>query len=724
LRFIQRGDENIVPESSATPRKRYFWQLPLQIGIISAFVLLTVPSILGIIWFVYHRNLVVMRHVADDEMARASEAMISESIELLNSVGRTVDLLAGVGDADLEALRKPEVLPVLLKAVRNSPQIYSFYAGFDKDGAFNQVIRIPNGVRTFGQNDTPIPDRARYVLRRLIRPMHGQSIETYDYLSEEGATLSREAVTSPNYDPRVRPFFLGARVSPGDRVTSEIYTFLSTGKVGVTISRGFGYKGGGMAGAAAADLTLDSLSEFLKRHAPGKRGIAIIVDDSGRLVAHPDPEKVLHREGNQLVITNSAALDDLRVRGGLRAGAGREGHTPSIFTGSDHKQYFASLTPFPANSGRRWELLIVVPVDDFVGELRQATQQVLLIGLVTLLIVICGIRGLSKALTSSIDRLIEETQRIRRFELDGDLHVPSRIKEIIHLTNAMRTVKTALRSVANFMPRTLVRDLLSTGIGLGRGGENRVITVMFTDLANFSSLAEKVCPQDLTLRTSDYLEVVSQEIIQQRGTIDKYIGDSVMALWNAPILDGDHCEHACIAALRAARAFQESNDRWARKGWEPLGLRIGLHADSVVVGVIGSPEHMSYTALGDGVNIAARLEGINKVYGTSICVSGAIHDAVSQRFVMRPLDHVAVKGRSVPILIYELMGTLTDELEIGASEEQREKARMTDAAFQAWMKRDFQKARALYQLLLDHFPSEGLARLYLNRCNLAQSDVA
>jgi hypothetical protein len=96
---------------------------------------------------------------------------------------------------------------------------------------------------------------------------------------------------------------------------------------------------------------------------------------------------------------------------------------------------------------------------------------------------------------------------------------------------------------------------------------------------------------------------------------------------------------------------------------------------------------MSYTALGDGVNIAARLEGINKVYGTSICVSGAIHDAVSQRFVMRPLDHVAVKGRSVPILIYELMGTLTDELEIGASEEQREKARMTDAAFQAWIER-------------------------------------
>jgi len=213
-------------------------------------------------------------------------------------------------------------------------------------------------------------------------------------------------------------------------------------------------------------------------------------------------------------------------------------------------------------------------------------------------------------------------------------------------------------------------------------------------------------------------------VIRQHGTIDKYIGDSVMALWSAPIPDRDHIHHACLAALHARRAFDISNEQWAKKGWQPLSVRMGLHADNVVVGVIGSREHMSYTALGDGVNIASRLEGINKVYGTTISVSGSIHDAISQQFLMRPLGRAALKGRNEPILIYELMGTLERDSEIGATEAQCEQARMTEAAFQAWAGGDTQTALRLYQSLLDSFPNDPVARFYIYECRQGLAGAA
>jgi adenylate cyclase len=699
--------------------RNYRLQLPLHIGIITAFLLLAVPSIIGLIWFVYHRNSIEMRAVADDTMAHASAAMISQGVDLVDAVGDTVDLLAAMGNTNLEELRNAQLLSVLLNAVQNAPQTYAFYAAFGSDGAFNQAVRLPTGVRIF--NNSRVPEGAKYAFRQLVRTRQGQSSDTYTYLSEDGAILSRETVRNPQYDPRVRSFFQSAIASPDQRLTSEVYAFASTGNLGVTISHAFSSKSGRIAGVAAADIELNSMSEFLSQHTPGRHGIAIIIDDKGHLVAHPDPT-VFHREGVEIAEIQASALNDTRVHGALAAHAGRPGVDRQIFTGKDGNEYIASFTPFPASLGTRWQLLIVLPTDDFVGGLKQATRQVLLMGLGVLLVVLVGIRSLSKTLTSSIARLIEETQRIRRFELDGGLHVPSRITEILLLTEAMRTVKTALSSVAKFMPRTLVRDLLSTGQGLDLGGENRVISVMFTDLANFSSVAEKVSAQDLALRTSDYLEVVSQEVIRRHGTIDKYIGDSVMALWGAPIPDGDHIQHACLAALHALRAFQKSNDQWARKGWQPLDVRIGLHAGSVVVGVIGSREHMSYTALGDGVNIAARLESINKVYGTSICVSGAIHDAISGQFLMRPLGRVALKGRKAPSLIYELMGALSEDSEIAATAEQREQARMTESAFGAWIDADIPAALAQYQTLLDRFPNDSVARFYVAECTQTLKD--
>jgi adenylate cyclase len=518
-------------------------------------------------------------------------------------------------------------------------------------------------------------------------------------------------------------FYKQAAAAPKQRTVSELNLSASTGKPVLTISRAFGVADGKIAGAVGSNITLDNLSDFLKRNTPGKHGLAIIFDDQGQLIAHPDAEKVVQKQGEKIVVTKIADLGAPQV---IAAIEDHEHRTKTskrrTFQAPDGQEYIASITPFPDSFGKRWDLLIVVPTEDFIGEIRKTSRNVLWLGLGVIFLGILGIRSMSAAFTKPIQRLIAETQRIKQFDLDGEVELSTRITEIAQLADAMQTMKTALRSFGRFVPKTLVRELVSSGKGLGLGGESRKITVLFSDLANFSSLAEKITPQALTERVSDYLEDVSQMVIRHHGTIDKYIGDAVMALWNAPLTDEKHMEHACSAALDGLEAFNASNVRWAEKGWAPLAMRIGMHSDQAIVGVIGSTEHMSYTALGDGVNIASRLEGINKSYGTTICVSHTIYTAVSDRFLMRPLDFVAVKGRKEPILIYELMARLVDESNPArsATPAQRDLAALTTTAFKAWTDKDYGKAHALYNAVLERFPQDSVALLYAQKCADAQ----
>ena len=179
--------------------------------------------------------------------------------------------------------------------------------------------------------------------------------------------------------------------------------------------------------------------------------------------------------------------------------------------------------------------------------------------------------------------------------------------------------------------------------------------MFFSDLENFSSHAETLAPDDLLVQISTYLEEVSSAISEEGGTVDKFIGDGVMAFWNAPVERPDHVLRACAAALRAARRMERVNDVWEAEGRPRIRLRIGLNCATVLVGNVGSSTRLSYTALGDGVNVAARLEGINKLFGTTICISDSIYDQAKADILVRPLKRVQVKGRKTEFMIYELL---------------------------------------------------------------------
>ncbi|MFN7903410.1 MAG: adenylate/guanylate cyclase domain-containing protein, partial [bacterium] len=152
------------------------------------------------------------------------------------------------------------------------------------------------------------------------------------------------------------------------------------------------------------------------------------------------------------------------------------------------------------------------------------------------------------------------------------------------------------------------------------GGTRRSISVMFSDVEGFTTLAEDLPPEELMQIASAYFEDLTAELLRCQATIDKYIGDAVMALWNAPQDDHSHASNACEAALRARLLTERLCERFAARGWPRLHTRFGVHTGDAIVGNVGSSDRMSYTAIGSMVNLASRLEGMNKVYGTQILI--------------------------------------------------------------------------------------------------------
>jgi adenylate cyclase len=232
--------------------------------------------------------------------------------------------------------------------------------------------------------------------------------------------------------------------------------------------------------------------------------------------------------------------------------------------------------------------------------------------------------------------------------------VRSLIREIDELGRSVSTMRTVAETFSHFVPRRLVEKLIETGTPLQLGGARREVTLLFSDVVNFTEITEKADPAQVMQYTSRYFAAMSHEIMTHAGTVDKFIGDAIMAIWNAPADDPDHAANACAAALAFQRANDRLNAEFEREGWPAYRTRLGLHSGEAVVGNIGSEDRMNYTVLGATVNLAARLEGLNKNYGTSILVSAALKHRVGRRFRFRSVDRISPKGFAEAFEIYEL----------------------------------------------------------------------
>jgi len=262
------------------------------------------------------------------------------------------------------------------------------------------------------------------------------------------------------------------------------------------------------------------------------------------------------------------------------------------------------------------------------------------------------------------------------------------------------------------VPADLVRQLIALGVDAELGGVKNELTIMFSDIASFTSVSEKLSPETLVRYLGEYLDIVTSVLLRHDATVDKYLGDGIMAFWGAPREMPDHATKTCLAALEMQQVIAALNRQWQAEGREVVfHTRIGINTGEVIVGNMGSAQRMSYTIIGDDVNLASRIEGTNKVYATRILISESTYKRVKGQFAVRRVDKVVVIGKSAPIYLYELLGSAT-----GTTDEQRQLAEQYGEAFQHYVQRRFSEASQILEQILDSHAIDGPSQVLLDRC--------
>jgi len=253
------------------------------------------------------------------------------------------------------------------------------------------------------------------------------------------------------------------------------------------------------------------------------------------------------------------------------------------------------------------------------------------------------------------------------------------------------------------------------------GGQKRMLTILFSDLSGFTTLSERMDPQALLAHLNEYLSEMTTVVMDERGTLDKYIGDAIMAFWNAPQPLEDHADRALRAAVMMQRKMHELNARWAEAedGGEPLVVRIGINSGEVVVGNVGGENRFDYSAIGDSVNLAARLEPANKSYDTlTMCSEFTLAQVDRDAFRLRELDLIAVKGKERPVRVYEVIELAGADL--GAARERCLEA--FESGLAAYKAHDWAGAAGHFQRALEADPTDGPSRVYLERAGENEAD--
>ena len=243
------------------------------------------------------------------------------------------------------------------------------------------------------------------------------------------------------------------------------------------------------------------------------------------------------------------------------------------------------------------------------------------------------------------------------------------------------------------------------------------ITVMFSDIRGFTTISEKLDAQDLALFLNEYLSDMTSLVFEHQGTLDKYIGDAVMAFWGAPFEEPGHATRGCNTGLKMMDRVREMQKKWEAEGKPHLDIGIGLNTGVASVGNMGSSLRYGYTALGDTVNLSSRLEGLNKDYGTHILVTEPTYRAAKEDgFVFRDLDLIRVKGKLQPVEIYELIGRAGQNSVYGTPDDVRARLDLFQQARELYRKRQWAEAQKTFQMILDKWPDDGPARAYWKRC--------
>lgn len=463
-------------------------------------------------------------------------------------------------------------------------------------------------------------------------------------------------------------------------------------------------------GVLAIIIEYTRLSRFLSQLEVGRTGAAFIFDGSGALVASPDAKA---DEINPAQAEQPALLPLARQAVGMAIAQKMDEAWRSRLVDAA-EAYETTVTPLPFPG---WRLATVLPEAEFLGPV-QATLHRLILMLVAgaALAAIASAILVRSMIAVPLARVVGELRHVEAFALEAVRRHPSRLREIGSLSGAIAEMASGLSAFRKFIPTDLVRGLLRQGVEAKPGGTLQELSVMFIDIAGFTGLSERMGDGIVGL-LSRYLDLVSEVVVAHGGTIDKFIGDAVMAFWGAPQPQSDHALRCCLAALACQRAIAEAG--LVDDLGQALRIRIGINTGRMLVGNIGSELRLNYTVIGDAVNVASRLEGANKAYGTTALMGEATANSVGRSIIVREVDRIGVYGREQGLAAYELVAPAAD----APTGQHPPWIVQYERALARYRVRDFAGAVAGFAQVLMDRPHDGPATVMLERSRRMLADA-
>jgi adenylate cyclase len=702
----------------ATPASK--WRPTL--GQVFVASLLGLALVLALLFALVFRGLQATIIESSERTRDQASREISERVtNFLNLAPATVrEFQAAVSQGVFDPRNSSALETALFSILVSSPSVseltltYGVEEGFDADGRI-LLAEEGRGQWTVARAPAPAAGGSERLGSRHVRKQgdgYTVAIHALGAFGDAIAEMPGMSKDRPLEDPTIHPTFVTPAKKEffGRMLWSDLHwSQLDAGlprkerRVEVSVQQGVNDAAGKFLGVLRVGLLAGQLDTAvrIKLTPAGQEDPhrIFICDVEGRLVTRLMPSDVLDEYDDDLRVSCSEMPGEVAVALG-HAMLKEVGETQGVISREIQYEGKEYLVTFRALMGTQdWIIGIVVPRSHYLGGLLALRDRLLLASLVIMLALLAGGLVVLQAVKRGQGQIARESEKMNAFEF-APAPTKSVFRDVSEVLESFEKAKNAMRAMGKYVPLDLVRKLFREKSEPVLGGELTEISIMFTDIKDFTSASEKLTPNELADALGRYLEVMAGIIHRDfRGTIDKYIGDAIMTIWNAPEREPDHARLACLAALHcrdAAMALSRS-DGW--RGLPPFETRFGLHRDTAMVGHFGSPDRLSYTAIGDAVNLASRLEGLNKQYGTAILVSESIREAAGD-FEYRLLDWVAVKGKSNAIKIYELLAQRD-----GSDDSPRAFVKRYEQAFAAYAGRDFAGALRLLETQPDDPPS-------------------
>jgi len=476
---------------------------------------------------------------------------------------------------------------------------------------------------------------------------------------------------------------------------------------------------GRLTGISSIDIAVDELSRFLGTLSPTPNTKIYVLDQQGRIIAlqvrhDRDFERLFTRttdaRGNVNVsFSTIATLPDGNSRFILEKILKNSDQYDSVRYRNE--TYMTTRLPLTITGGLDLLVCIITPEDDVLGDIRTNLRNVTIFSIIIIIIIPFVSVYFSQKIAKPMRVLADEMSKIKALDLDSKVNIDTNFSEIKDMQESFESMRNGLKNFKRYVPADLVDQLINENIKADIGGDMQELTIFFSDIAKFTTIAEKTEPQQLVLDLHTYFGIVSKTILENKGTIDKYIGDAVMAFWGAPVAIEDHADKACNAAIQVRNNLHTLSRQWGNQGKLPFHTRIGIHTGNVIVGNMGCNSRLNYTVIGDAVNVSSRLEGINKVYGTEIIVSENTYEQCSDRYEFRLLDRVSLLGRYEGMNVYELI-TFKDDL----NKTIKKIYKYYEAGLQFYHNRKWKEAIKYFSTVLKYRPFDAPSRLMRERC--------